>query len=138
VRASAGLAFGLCLIGIGCASAIGGHQALPEAQSACHIEGMTGAQLRVRVIDDKGEALPAIPVVATLVDRATPRPELERTVSAGPDGWAVMDLPGGHRYQILVRSAGFVPRSGVVFLAAGCRTEMSIELTVKGANPIIE
>ena len=133
-----GLAFGLCLIGIGCASAIGGHQALPEALSACHVEGIAGAQLKVRVIDSKGDALAGIPVVATLVDRATPRPELERTVSADPDGWAVMDLPGGHRYQILVRSAGFVPRSGVVFLATGCRTELVTELTIKSAHPIVE
>jgi hypothetical protein len=128
-----GLAFGLCLLGIGCASATGGHQALPDPESACHIEGITGARLKMRVTDSKGDALPGIPVAATLVDRATPRPELERTVSTGPDGWAVIDLPGGHRYQILVRSAGFVPRSGVVFLATGCRTEMSIELTIKGA-----
>jgi hypothetical protein len=103
----------------------------------CQIDGTTGARLRARVVDTRGDALPGIPVVATLVDRATPRPLLERTALAGSDGWAILELPGGHSYQVLVRYPGFVPRTGVIHLAPGCRIEMSIELAVRKPHEIV-
>jgi hypothetical protein len=126
-----GVPLSLCILAVGCASAGRGHQGLPTAQSDCHIGGLTGAQLNVRIIDTRGDDLPGIPVVATLIDKATPMPLLERTTSSGSDGRAVMELPGNHTYQVLVRQSGFVPRSGAVFLAAGCRTEMFIQLAIK-------
>ena len=133
-----GSLIGVLWVAVGCASMAGRHQPLPPAHATCQVEGLASAQLRARVFDTRGDGLPGIPVKATQQD--APSTEAPFTTSKGvaSDGWVVLEMPGNHSYKIVVEYPGFVPRSGIIYLAAGCRTEMSLELKIKKPDEIIE
>jgi len=133
-----GSLLGVLCVAVACASVTGRHQPLPPAVATCQIEGLVGAQLRARVIDTRGEGLPGIPVKAT--QQTAPANEPPFTISTGvaTDGWVLLDLPGNHNYRVVVEYPGFVPRSGIIYLAAGCRTQMSLTLQIKKLDEIIE
>ena len=133
-----GTVLGLLCAAIGCASVGGRHQPLPPARATCQVEGLVGAQLRARVIDTRGDGLPGIPVKATQQDAASTEAPFTTSKGVGSDGWVVLELPGNHNYKVVVEYPGFVPRSGIIYLAAGCRTEMSLELKIKEPGEIIE
>ena len=130
----------LCVVwvAVGCASVAGRHQPLPPAHSTCQVEGLMGAQVKARVIDSRGDGLPGIPVKVIQQDPASPESAFTTSKGVASDGWVVLEMPGDHKYKILVEYPGFVPRSGVIYLAAGCRTEMSLELKIKKLDEIIE
>ena len=129
---------GVLWVAVGCASLAGQHQPLPPARATCQVEGLAGAQLRARVIDTRGDGLPGIPVKVTQENAAPGEPPFTTSKGVASDGWVVLELPGNHNYKIVVEYPGFVPRSGIIYLGAGCRTEMSLELKIKKLDEIIE
>ena len=129
---------GVLWVAVACASMTGRHQPLPPADAACQIEGLAGAELRARVIDTLGEGLPGIPVKATQQGGTTNDPPFTTSKGVEKDGWVVLEMPGNHNYRVVVEYPGFVPRSGIIYLAVGCRTQMSFTLQIKKPDEIIE
>ena len=120
---------------LGCASVPREHRVLPAAETSCDLEEVQGAELRARVMDQRGAPLPGIPVLVTSGVGST---RFSSTQFARTDGWAVLALPGNQRYEILIKYPGFVARSGELALAQGCRAELRVVLHIKRPDEIIE
>ena len=82
--------------------------------------------------------MPGIPVKATQQSAAANEPPFSTSKGVAADGWVVLDMPGNHNYRVVVEYPGFVPRSGIIYLASGCRTQMSLTLQIKKPDEIIE
>jgi hypothetical protein len=105
---------------------------LGEPRPTC---GGEQTELRAKVVDKEGRPLAGVPVIAATADSEAG--EVFYGAEAGTDGWAVIELPGNHHYTVAAGYVGFVPKSGIVFLAAGCRVEVLIELEVAEPREII-
>ena len=97
---------------------------------SCRDVAPSEAELHLAVTDTDGGPMPGVPVSVVAADPKPGDPPASATVTTGPDGMAVLSLPGNRPYLVSTGFVGFVPRSEVIFLRAGCYLRASVKLPV--------